>query len=129
MKINFCRKKKTKVLFPLPHSGKRSQEPAPKENIVQKKEKYLFLPRTNENNKSTKSQNLPGNKQSMNEDYSISSKANAHSDLKMSIYPESTGKHGAEDRALVPSKLKTTKKDMAQLSSEIRCTTEWSPGL
>ncbi|XP_014951892.2 matrix extracellular phosphoglycoprotein [Ovis aries] len=82
----------------LPHSGKRSQEPAPKENIVQKKEEDLFLPRTNENNKSTKSQNLSGNKQSMNEDYSISSKENAHSDLKMSIYPESTGKHGAEDR-------------------------------
>lgn len=34
----------------------------------------------------------------MNEDYSISSKANAHSDLKMSIYPESTVLCGAEDR-------------------------------
>uniref|UniRef100_A0A452DN25 Matrix extracellular phosphoglycoprotein n=1 Tax=Capra hircus TaxID=9925 RepID=A0A452DN25_CAPHI len=89
----------------LPHSGKRSQEPAPKENIVQKKEEDLFLPRTNENNKSTKSQNLSGNKQSMNEDYSISSKENAHSDLKMSIYPESTGKHGAEDRNSAVRKL------------------------
>ncbi|XP_055290198.1 matrix extracellular phosphoglycoprotein [Moschus berezovskii] len=82
----------------LPHSGKRSQEPAPKENIIQKKEEDLFLPRTNENNKGTKSQNLSGNKQSMKEDYSISSKENAHSDLKTSIYPESTGKRGAEDR-------------------------------
>ncbi|XP_019817680.1 matrix extracellular phosphoglycoprotein isoform X2 [Bos indicus] len=82
----------------LPHSGKRSQEPAPKENIVLKKEEDLFLPRTNENNKSTKSQSLSGNKQSTNEDYIISSKENAHSDLKMSIYPESKGKHRAEDR-------------------------------
>ncbi|XP_061020749.1 matrix extracellular phosphoglycoprotein isoform X1 [Dama dama] len=89
----------------LPHSGKRSQEPAPKENIVQKKEEDLFLPGTNENNKSTKSKNLSGNKQSMNEDYSISSKENAHSDLKMSIYPESTGKHGAEDRDIAIRKL------------------------
>ena len=41
----------------------------------------------------------------MNEDYSISSKENAHSDLKMSIYPESTGKHGAEDRDIAIRKL------------------------
>ena len=36
----------------------------------------------------------------MNEDYIISSKENAHSDLKMSIYPESKGKHRAEDLPL-----------------------------
>ncbi|XP_058923493.2 matrix extracellular phosphoglycoprotein isoform X1 [Kogia breviceps] len=88
------------------HSGKkRNQEPAPKENIVQDKKKALSLPGTNENNKSTKPQNLLENRQTMSKDYRISNKENAHNDLKMSIYPESTGNHGTENGDNAVSKL------------------------
>ncbi|XP_061047723.1 matrix extracellular phosphoglycoprotein isoform X2 [Eubalaena glacialis] len=97
---------KNKDNIALPHSGKRrNQEPAPKENIVQEKEKDLSLPGTNENNKSTKSQSLLENRQTMKKDYRISNKENAHNDLKMSISPESTGNHGTEDGDNAGSKL------------------------
>ncbi|XP_059779871.1 matrix extracellular phosphoglycoprotein [Balaenoptera ricei] len=97
---------KNKDNIALPHSGKRrNQEPAPKENIVQEKEKDLSLPGTNENNKSTKSQSLLENRQTMKKDYRISNKENAHNDLKMSISPESTGNHGTEDGDNALSKL------------------------
>ncbi|KAK2489484.1 hypothetical protein MC885_011517 [Smutsia gigantea] len=73
------------------HSGKRrNQKPAPKENMVQKRGKNLSLLEANENSLSSKSQSLLENRQTMNEDYSISNKQNAHSDLKVSIYHEST---------------------------------------
>ncbi|KAM9086089.1 matrix extracellular phosphoglycoprotein isoform 2-T2 [Megaptera novaeangliae] len=97
---------KNKDNIALPHSGKRrNQEPAPKENIVQEKEKDLSLPGTNENNKSTKSQSLLENRQTMKKDYRISNKENAHNDLKMSISPESTWNHGTEDGDNAISKL------------------------
>ncbi|XP_059950535.1 matrix extracellular phosphoglycoprotein isoform X2 [Mesoplodon densirostris] len=100
------KEEKNKDNIALPHSGKRrNQEPAPKENIVQEKEKDLSLPGTNENNKSTQSQNLLENRQTMNKDYRISNKESAHDDLKMSIYPESTGNHGTEDGDNAISKL------------------------
>uniref|UniRef100_A0A8C3X9U7 Matrix extracellular phosphoglycoprotein n=1 Tax=Catagonus wagneri TaxID=51154 RepID=A0A8C3X9U7_9CETA len=81
---------KNKGNIALPHSGKRSQETAPTENTDQEKEKNLSLPGTSENNKSTKAQNLIENRKTMNEDHSIHNKENAHSDLKMVIYPKST---------------------------------------
>ncbi|XP_036709727.1 matrix extracellular phosphoglycoprotein isoform X1 [Balaenoptera musculus] len=100
------KEEKNKDNIALPHSGKRrNQEPAPKENIVQEKEKDLSLPGTNENNKSPKSQSLLENRQTMNKDYRISNKENAHNDLKMSISPESTGNHGTEDGDKAISKL------------------------
>ncbi|XP_007184181.2 matrix extracellular phosphoglycoprotein isoform X2 [Balaenoptera acutorostrata] len=100
------KEEKNKDNIALPHSGKRrNQEPAPKENIVQEKEKDLSLPGTNENNKSTKSQSLLENRQTMKKDYRISNKENAHNDLKMFISPESTGNHGTEDGDNAISKL------------------------
>ncbi|XP_057585740.1 matrix extracellular phosphoglycoprotein isoform X2 [Hippopotamus amphibius kiboko] len=91
------KEEKNKDNVALPHSGKRrNQEPAPKENIVQRKEKGLSLHGTNEKNKSTKSQNLLEKRQMMNKDYSVNNKENAHNGLKMPFDPESAGNHGAE---------------------------------
>ncbi|KAL2780574.1 matrix extracellular phosphoglycoprotein isoform a precursor [Daubentonia madagascariensis] len=88
------------------HFGKRrNQEPSPKENIVQKREKNLSLSEANENNQSSKSPNLFANRQTLNEDYSISNKENVHNDLKMSIYPKSPGNKGAGDGDDAISKL------------------------
>lgn len=90
----------------LQHSVKRrDQESAPKENIAQEKEKDLSLLGVNKNNRSSKSQNIFENRQTMNEDFSTSNKENAHNHLKMSIYPRSTGNNGAEDGHNVISKL------------------------
>ncbi|XP_029091820.1 matrix extracellular phosphoglycoprotein isoform X2 [Monodon monoceros] len=97
---------KNKDNIALPHSGqRRNQEPVPQENIVQEKEKDVSLPGPNENNKSTKSQNLLEDRQTMNKDYRISNKENVHNDLKTSIYPESTGNRGTEDGDNALSKL------------------------
>nr|XP_010981409.2 matrix extracellular phosphoglycoprotein [Camelus dromedarius] len=89
----------------LHRSGKRHQEPAPRENTVQENEKALSLLGANEINKSTKPPNLFENRPTTNEDYSISNKENAHSDLKMSTYPELTGNHRAEGGHSAVSKL------------------------
>ncbi|XP_045736747.1 matrix extracellular phosphoglycoprotein isoform X1 [Mirounga angustirostris] len=89
---------KNKDNIALQNPGKRrNQEPAPKENIAQEREKNLSILGANENNQSSKTQTLFENRQITNEDDSINNKGNAHSDLKMSIYPESTGNNGAED--------------------------------
>ncbi|XP_008539542.2 matrix extracellular phosphoglycoprotein [Equus przewalskii] len=87
-------------------SGKgRNQEPAPKENIAQEREKDLSLLGANENNQSSKSQTLFEDRQTVKEDYRISKKENARNDLKMSTYPESTGNNGAKDGDDAVSKL------------------------
>ncbi|XP_032256657.1 matrix extracellular phosphoglycoprotein isoform X1 [Phoca vitulina] len=89
---------KNKDNIALQNPGKRrNQELAPKENIAQEREKNLSILGANENNQSSKTQTLFENRQTTNEDDSINNKGNAHSDLKMSIYPESTGNNGAED--------------------------------
>ncbi|XP_036105890.1 matrix extracellular phosphoglycoprotein [Molossus molossus] len=90
----------------LHHSGKkRNQEPAPKKTIVQEREKDLFLMGVDKSNQISKSQNLFENRQTMNKAYSISNKENAHNNLKMPIYPESTGNKESEDGNDVLSKL------------------------
>ncbi|XP_054447528.1 matrix extracellular phosphoglycoprotein [Pteronotus mesoamericanus] len=90
----------------LHHSGKRrNQDPAPKGNIVQEREKDLFLFEVNKNNQISKPPNLFENRQTINEDYSISNNENAHNNLKMPIYPEPTGNNGSEDGDNVISKL------------------------
>ncbi|XP_011354615.1 matrix extracellular phosphoglycoprotein isoform X2 [Pteropus vampyrus] len=90
----------------LHQSGKRrNQESASKENIAQEKEKDLSLLGANKNNQTSKSQNIFENRQTMNEDFSTSNKENAHNNLKVSIYPGSTGNNGAEDGDTVISKL------------------------
>nr|XP_003414137.1 matrix extracellular phosphoglycoprotein [Loxodonta africana] len=82
----------------LHHPGKRrKQEPPPKKNIVQEREKDLSLLEANENNQSSRSQNLFANRQTRHEDQSISNKENAYDDLKMPIYPESTRNNGAQN--------------------------------
>ncbi|KAK1345751.1 hypothetical protein QTO34_008215 [Cnephaeus nilssonii] len=87
-------------------SGKRrSQEPALKENIAQEREKDLSLLGVDKNNQISKSPNLFETRQTTNEDYSISHKDNAHNDLQMPIYPESTGNNGSEDGDDVLSEL------------------------
>ncbi|XP_035952614.2 matrix extracellular phosphoglycoprotein [Halichoerus grypus] len=89
---------KNKDNIALQNPGKRrNQELAPKENIAQEREKNLSILGANENNQSSKTQTLFENRQTTNEDDSINNKGNAHSDLKMSIYPESTRNNGAED--------------------------------
>ncbi|XP_020957430.1 matrix extracellular phosphoglycoprotein [Sus scrofa] len=93
---------KNKGDIALPHSGKRE---APTENTGQEKGKNLSLPGNSENNKSTKAQNLIGNRKTMNEDQSIGNKENAQNDLKMAIYPKSSENHKAEDRNSALSKL------------------------
>ncbi|XP_004390195.1 matrix extracellular phosphoglycoprotein [Trichechus manatus latirostris] len=82
----------------LRHPGKkRKQDLPPKENVVWEREKVLLLLEANENNQSSKSQNIFANRETQHEDHSISNKENAHDGLKMSIYPESTGHNGAEN--------------------------------
>ncbi|XP_059537866.1 matrix extracellular phosphoglycoprotein [Myotis daubentonii] len=79
-------------------SGKRrSQEPAPKDNTAQEREKDVSLLGVDKNNQISKSPNLFENRQTTNEDYSISHKDNAHNDLQMPIYLESTGNNVSED--------------------------------
>uniref|UniRef100_A0A8C0PYG7 Matrix extracellular phosphoglycoprotein n=1 Tax=Canis lupus familiaris TaxID=9615 RepID=A0A8C0PYG7_CANLF len=83
----------------LQNSGKRrNQEPAPKENIAQEREKNLSILGASENKESSKTQTLFENIQTTNEVDSINNKENAHSDLKMSVYLESPGNNGAEDK-------------------------------
>ncbi|KAM5339577.1 matrix extracellular phosphoglycoprotein isoform 1-T1 [Glossophaga mutica] len=90
----------------LHHSGKRrNQEAASTENIVQEREKDLFLLGFNKNNQISKPPNLFENRQTMNEEYSISNNENARNNLKMPIYPESTGKNGPEDGDNIVSEL------------------------
>ncbi|XP_025729240.1 matrix extracellular phosphoglycoprotein [Callorhinus ursinus] len=89
---------KNKDNIALQNPGKRrNQEPAPRENIAQEREKNPSILGANENNQSSKTQTLFENRQTTNEDDCINNKGNAHRDLKMSIYPESTGNNGAED--------------------------------
>ncbi|XP_012502647.1 PREDICTED: matrix extracellular phosphoglycoprotein isoform X2 [Propithecus coquereli] len=84
---------------------RRHQEPAPKENVVQEREKNVSLSEASENNQSSKSPNPFANRQTPNEDYSISNKENVHNDLKMSVYAESPGNTGADDGDDAISKL------------------------
>lgn len=65
----------------------------------------MFLLGFNKNNQISKPPNLFENRQTMNEDYSISNNENAHNNLKMPIYPESTGNTGPEDGDNVVSEL------------------------
>ncbi|XP_060511944.1 matrix extracellular phosphoglycoprotein [Panthera onca] len=89
------------------NSGKRrNQEPAPKENIVQEREKSLSIVGANENNQSSKTQTPFENRQATNEDDTIDNKENAHSDQKRYIYPESTGNNGVDDGDNAISKLR-----------------------
>ena len=89
------------------NSGKRrNQEPAPKENIVQEREKSLSIVGANENNQSSKTQTPFENRQATNEDDTINNKENAHSDQKRYIYPESTGNNGVDDGDNAISKLR-----------------------
>uniref|UniRef100_A0A673V1W1 Matrix extracellular phosphoglycoprotein n=1 Tax=Suricata suricatta TaxID=37032 RepID=A0A673V1W1_SURSU len=85
---------------------RRNQEPEPKENIVQEGEKNFSIVGANENNQSSKTQTPFENRQTTNEDNTINNKENAHSNQKMSIYPESTGKNGVEDGDNAVSKLR-----------------------
>ncbi|XP_022375388.1 matrix extracellular phosphoglycoprotein isoform X1 [Enhydra lutris kenyoni] len=98
---------KNKDNIALQNSGKkRNQEPAPKENIAQEREKNSSILGANENYQSNKTQTLFESRQKTNEDDSINNQGNAHSDLKMSIYPESTGNNGAEDEDNAVNKLR-----------------------
>ncbi|XP_032961405.1 matrix extracellular phosphoglycoprotein isoform X1 [Rhinolophus ferrumequinum] len=104
---NIKQEEKSKDNIALHHSGKRrNQESAPKGNIVEERQKDLFLVGANKNNQSSKSQNLFENRQTVNEDNSISNRENAHNNLEMYTYPESTGKNGAEDGGDAISKLR-----------------------
>nr|ACS37522.1 matrix extracellular phosphoglycoprotein [Dasypus novemcinctus] len=88
----------------LHHLGKkRKQEPPPKENIVQERKENLFLHEAN--GKSSQSQNLFTNKQTLNENHNKSNKEKAHNDLNKSIYPESPGNNEAENGNDALSKL------------------------
>ncbi|XP_036902050.1 matrix extracellular phosphoglycoprotein [Sturnira hondurensis] len=95
---NMKQEGKNKDYTTLHHSGKRgNQEASSKENIVQERQKDLFLLGFNKNNQISKPPNLIENRQTMNKDYSISNNKNAGNNLKMPIYPESTGNKGPED--------------------------------
>ncbi|XP_019523623.1 PREDICTED: matrix extracellular phosphoglycoprotein isoform X1 [Hipposideros armiger] len=101
---NIKQEEKNQDNIALQHSGRRrDQESAPKENIVEERQKNLLLLGANKNNQSSKSQNLFENRQTVND--SISNKENVHNNLKMSTYPESTGNNGAEDGGDAISKL------------------------
>nr|ACS37544.1 matrix extracellular phosphoglycoprotein [Microcebus murinus] len=85
---------------------RRHQEPSPKENVVQEREKNVSLSEASENNqRSGESPNLLANGQTLSEDYSTGNKENVHDDLKMSIHPESPGNKGTEDGDETISKL------------------------
>ncbi|KAF5926686.1 hypothetical protein HPG69_001315, partial [Diceros bicornis minor] len=100
------KEEKNKDNTALPLSGKRrNREPAPKENIAQERANNLSPLGANENNQSSESHILFENRQKMNEDYSINKKENAHNDLKMSTYPESTENNGAKEGDDAISKL------------------------
>ncbi|XP_077621219.1 matrix extracellular phosphoglycoprotein [Crocuta crocuta] len=98
---------KNKDSIGLHNSGKRrNQEPTPKENIVQERQKNLSTVGANETNQSSKTQTSFENRQTTNEDDIINNKENSHSNQKLSIYPESTGNNGVEDGDNVIGKLR-----------------------
>ncbi|XP_008068790.1 matrix extracellular phosphoglycoprotein [Carlito syrichta] len=80
------KEEKNKDNIALHHFDKRrNQGPLPRENIVWERQKDLSLSEANENNQSSKFQNLFANRQTLNEDHSISQKEDVNNDLKISI--------------------------------------------
>ncbi|XP_055967111.1 matrix extracellular phosphoglycoprotein [Sorex fumeus] len=80
------------------HFGKRkTQELTPNKSNGQERERDLSDFRATENKQGSKSQNLLESRLTTNEDYLISNEVNGHSDLKMSMNPESSAIREAHD--------------------------------
>lgn len=76
----------------------------------------MSLPGVDKNNQISKSPNLFENRQTTDEDYSISHKDNTHNDPQVPIYPDSTGNNGSEDGDDVLSKLHDQEESGAALT-------------
>ncbi|XP_006885375.1 PREDICTED: matrix extracellular phosphoglycoprotein [Elephantulus edwardii] len=84
-------KERNKDNTALHHFSKRRQELSLKKSFVQEKEKDLSLLEVNDNNQSRNSKSLFANVQIQPKDHNTDNKENVHHDLKVSIYPESSG--------------------------------------